>query len=117
MHAGTTPERAKETIEVCLEQLSILQNGITQDEFARTIQRMKSRTVMHGESTTARASSLWGDQYALGKTRSLADKMREIDGISLENVNNWLKNRDYGKLTLVYVGPSDLNLPTNILHV
>ena len=117
MHAGTTPERAKETIEVCLEQLSILQNGITQDEFARTIQRMKSRTVMHGESTTARASSLWDDQYALGKTRSLADKMREIDGISLENVNNWLKNRDYGKLTLVYVGPSDLNLPTNILHV
>ena len=115
MHAGTTPERAKKTIEVCLEQLSLLRNGITQEEFARTIQRMKSRTVMHGEATTARAGALWGDQYTLGRVRSLADKLREIEGISLENVNKWLKNRDFGKITLVYVGPEDLGLPPNIL--
>ncbi|MBT4524853.1 MAG: insulinase family protein [Phycisphaerae bacterium] len=117
MHAGTTPERANETIQVCLEQLAELRNGISADELARTIQRLKSRTVMRGESTTARASALWGDQYALGKTRSLQDRLEEIEGVTLENVNNWLKYRDYGELTLVYIGPEDLNLDDKILQL
>jgi predicted Zn-dependent peptidase len=115
MHAGTTPERAHETILVCLEQLAQLRKGISQDEFTRTIQRLKSRTVMRGESTTSRASALWGDQFALGKTRSLKDRLDEIDAVTLENVNNWLKNRDYGDITMVYIGPDDLQLDDNIL--
>ncbi len=117
MRAGTTPERAKETVDVCIHQLNELRNGITKEEFARTIQRMKSRTVMHGEATTARASALWGDQYAIGRTRSLAERVEEIDGITYEKVNNWLKNRDFGELTLAYVGPEDLELDANTLHL
>jgi predicted Zn-dependent peptidase len=117
MRAGTTPERAKETVEVCLHQLNKLREGITQEEFARTIQRMKSQTVMHGEATTARASALWGDQYAIGRTRSLTERVEEIDSISYVKVNSWLKNRDFGDLTLVYVGPEDLELDANALQI
>jgi len=114
MHAGTTPERAEETAQVCLEQLSELKKGITKEEFTRTIQRMKSRTVMHGESTTARASALWGDQYALGKARSLEERLQEIDDVQFDAVNSWLDQRDFGQLTCVAVGPSDIqfNSPT-----
>lgn len=117
IHAGTTPERAEETAQVCLEQLSELKKGITKEEFTRTIQRMKSRTVMHGESTTARASALWGDQYALGKTRSLEDRLQEIDNVKFEEINNWLEQRDFGKLTCIAVGSSEIpfNLPVNHL--
>ncbi len=108
IHAGTTPQRADETAEVCLEQLAELQNGITKEEFDRTIQRLKSRTVMHGESTAQRAAALWGDQFALGRTRSLADRLEEIDGVTLNNVNDWLSNREIGEITFVAVGPKEI---------
>ena len=117
IHAGTTPERAEETIQVCIEQLSKLRSGITEDEFSRTIQRLKSRTVMSGESTTARANSLWGDQYALEKTRSLAQRLQEIDEVTLQNVNNLLENRDFGEMTLVYLGPDEINLGDSLLSL
>ena len=110
MHAGTTPERANETVQVCLDQLSELKKGITQEEFTRTIQRMKSRTVMHGESTAARAGALWGDQYALGKTRSLADRLEEIEAVKFDEVNDWLAQREYGDLTFVAVGPHEIKM-------
>lgn len=110
MHAGTTPERANETVQVCLDQLSELKKGITQEEFMRTIQRMKSRTVMHGESTAARAGALWGDQYALGKTRSLADRLEEIEAVKFDEVNDWLAQREYGDLTFVAVGPHEIKM-------
>lgn len=113
IHAGTTPQRADETAQVCLEQLAELQHGITQEEFDRTIQRMKSRTVMHGESTAQRAAALWGDQFALGKTRSLADRLEEIDAITLNNVNDWLSNREIGEITFVAVGPKEIKLNLN----
>ena len=116
IHAGTTPERAEETVQVCLEQLSELKNGITREEFDRTIQRMKSRIVMHGESTAARASALWGDQYALGRTRSLAERIEEIEGVCFEDVNAWLSQRKYGEITFVSVGPEELNIDKNAFH-
>jgi len=110
VNAGTTPERAEETVKVCLEQLSELKNGITQEEFDRTIQRMKSRIVMHGESTAARAGAIWGDQYALGKTRSLADRLQEFEVITRGDVNAWLSQREFGELTFVSVGPEALSV-------
>ena len=117
MFAGTTPERAQETAEVCLEQLAELTKGITRDEFDRTIQRMKSRTVMHGESTTARAGALWGDQYALGKTRTLDDRLEEIAAVRFEDVNAWLDARVFGDVTCVTVGPETLDIAPESLCI
>ena len=117
MHAGTTPARAKETICVCIEQLSALRSGITEEEFLRTIQRLKSRTVMHGESTGARANALWGDQYSIGHARSLAQRLQELDEVTLENVNDWLHSRDFGEITLVYLGPDNISLDDDLLAV
>jgi predicted Zn-dependent peptidase len=117
MHAGTTPERAEETIRVCVEQLSEIRNGITKDEFLRTIQRLKSRTVMRGESTSARTNTLWGDHYAIGQTKSLADRLQELNDVSHENVNEWLKNRDFGELTLVYLGPDEISIEDDLLKL
>lgn len=108
MHAGTTPERAEETAQVCLEQLAELKNGITEEEFLRTIQRMKSRIVMHSESTSARATSIWGDQYALGKARTLEERLKEIEAVKHSDVNSWLEEREFGALTCVAVGPERL---------
>jgi predicted Zn-dependent peptidase len=71
---------------------------------------------MHGESTAARASALWGDQYALGRTRSLAERIEEIEGVCFEDVNAWLSQRKYGEITFVSVGPEELNIDKNAFH-
>jgi predicted Zn-dependent peptidase len=117
MRAGTTPERADETIRVCVDQLNQLRNGISEEEFSRTIHRLKSRTVMGGESTSARANSLWGDQYSLGYARSLELRLKELEEVSLVDVNNWLKKRLFGELTLVYLGPNEIKLPDSLLSL
>ena len=117
IHAGTTPQRADETVRVCLEQLTKLRNGITKSEFDRTILRMKSRTVMGGESTTARANTLFGDQYSLGRVRTLTELLNEIDGVSLNAVNEWLDSRDFGQLTLVTLGPNEIVVDDSLLTV
>ena len=110
IHAGTTPARAPETIEVCLDQLEELKKGITQSEFDRVVRRMKSQIVMRGESTAARASAIWADSNALSKARTLQDKLDEIDGVRLSDVNDWLAARIFGKLTLVTLGPEELRV-------
>jgi predicted Zn-dependent peptidase len=114
IHAGTTPQRADETVRICLEQLKELRNGVSRNEFDRAIRRMKSRTVMNGESTSTRASTLWSDYYALGKPKTLADRLREIDGVTFESVNDWLADRTLGQGTLVTLGPNEIEVDDEI---
>ena len=115
--AGTTPERADETVRVCLDELSTLKMGVTADEFTRAKQQLKSRTVMRGESTSARASALWGDQFVLEKTRTLQEKLDEIEQTTLEEVNTWLGKMLIGSMTFVAVGPKSFELHPDALKL
>jgi predicted Zn-dependent peptidase len=108
--AGTTPERASETVDVMLDQLALLREGVTKAEFDRTITRLRAATVMQGESTAARAKSLLGDQYATGKTRTLKDRLDELSAVSLDAVNHYLKTRETGAMTLVFLGSTELRV-------
>jgi predicted Zn-dependent peptidase len=108
--AGTTPERATETVDVILDQLALLREGVTKVELARTITRLRAGTVMSGESTAARTRSLLGDQYALGTTRTLQGRIDELASVSLDEVNEYLKTRAFGAMTLVFLGSKALNI-------
>jgi len=108
--AGTTPDRATETIDVILDQLALLQKGVTKEEFDRTITRLRAGTVMSGESTAARAGALLGDQYAINKTRTLEDRLKELSTASHDEVNEYLKTRLIGAMTLVFLGPKALDV-------
>ena len=110
VHAGTTPERATETINVILDQLALLREGVTNEEFDRAITRLRAGTVMSGESTAARAKSLLGDQYALGKTRTLQERLDELAAVSLCEVNNYLNVKAFRTMTLVFLGPKALKI-------
>ena len=116
IHAGTTPERAQETIDVCLEELYKLKNGITQDEFHRTTLRMKSRLVMSGESTSARANAVWSDFYALGRGRTLQERLDQIDAVKLGDVNDWLRQRSFGQMSAVSIGPEQNTIDDALLN-
>ena len=109
-YSGTTAARAQETLDVLTAELRRIEQGVSDDEFARAIVGMKSRLVMQGESTGARAAALAGDQYTLGRPRTLDEVAAQVDAVTAAKVNDYLKRRPAGKFTVVTVGPEALKV-------
>ena len=107
---GTTAPRAQETLDVLTAELRRLSEGVAQDEFDRAIVGMKSRLVMQGESTGARAAAIASDQYTLGRPRSLDELARKVDSIKLDDLNDFLGKNAPGEMTIVTVGPAALEV-------
>ncbi len=107
-YAGTTVPRAKETLEVLVDELCKVSQGVKQDEFDRAIVGMKSRLVMQGESTGARASAIAADQYMRGRPRTLAEWAQRVDDITLDGLNQFLRDHPPGDMTIVTIGPEEL---------
>ncbi len=109
-YAGTTAPRAQETLDVMTAELRRLSEGVAADEFERAIVGMKSRLVMHGESTSARAHAIVADQYDLGRPRSLDDLAAEVDAVTLERLNDFVRTHRPGPMTVVTIGPNQLKV-------
>jgi len=111
-YSGTTPERAQETLNVLLGELRRVRSSagaITREEFTRAIVGLKSKLVMSGESTGARAAALARDWMKLGRPRSLAELAAKYDGVTLEKVNEHLgRTRELGEITVTTIGPEEL---------
>ncbi len=118
-YIGTTPERAQESLDSLLHELTRITEAagaVTQDEFDRARTGLKSRTVMSGESTRARANALAADLYRLDRARSLDDIVASIDAVTLDRLNDYLQNRTMGRTTIASVGPAPLNAPAAQSH-
>ncbi len=110
-YAGTTAPRAQETLDVLVEQLMQLSQGVDESEFQRAIVGMKSRLVMQGESTGARSSAIAGDQYIYGHPRTLDQLAARVDAITLDQLNGFVRANTPGHMTLVTLGPDRLEPP------
>jgi predicted Zn-dependent peptidase len=89
-------------------------DGATQREFDRAITRMKSRLVMSGESTPARAGAIGYDYFRLGRARTLDERIAQIDAVSLDQLNDYLTERAVGPFTIVSIGPQPLQAPPTV---
>ena len=58
LYAGTTPERAQETLDVSLAEIHRLRTGVEAAEFDRVVTGLKSQLIMQGESTQSRATAI-----------------------------------------------------------
>ena len=113
IYAGSTPQRAGQTLACIRGELDRFAKGITHEEFDRARTGLKSRLVMQGESAAARASTVAGDLFRLGRARSLADTAREVDALQVERVNEAI-GRHWGPgwmehFTLATIGPAPLD--------
>lgn len=108
IYAGTTPERAHETLEVCQMELAKMAQGVTEQEFQRAVIGLKSRLIMQGESTQARAGALAYDMDRLGHARSLASIADQIDEIDCSQLNDYLSNHPFQPETVVSLGSRDI---------
>ncbi len=110
-YAGTTVPRAQETLDVMTAELRRVHDGVEADEFNRAIVGMKSRLVMQGESTGARAGAIAMDQYLLGRPRTLDELAARVDSVTLDRLNDYLAANRPGPMTVVTVGPEALTPP------
>lgn len=111
-YSGTTPERAQETLDVLVSELRRIntpEGAVTPEELERAKIGLKSKVVMSGESTSARAAALAADIARLDRPRSLSEIAEEIDGVTLDQLNAYLARRELGELTVCTLGPKAHN--------
>jgi predicted Zn-dependent peptidase len=107
-YSGTSPDRAQRTLDSFITELQRLSQGVTAEELDRAKIGMKSRVIMQGESSGARAGAIAYDYYHRGRTRTL-DELRElIESVTLDRVNDFLAAHPIKDLTVVTIGPDAL---------
>ncbi len=109
-YAGTTAERAQETLDVTLGELRRLADGIEERELDRLKARIKSSLIMQQESSSARSSAIARDWYHLQSVRTLDEVSRIIDELSRESINAYLRRRPPADFTVVTLGSAPLEV-------
>jgi predicted Zn-dependent peptidase len=109
-YAGTSAERAQETLDVTLGELRRLEEGIAEEELSRVKARMKSSLIMQQESTSARSASIARDWYYLGRVTTLEEVQHEIDSLSCEGIVEHLHRFPVRDITVVTLGPRPLEV-------
>lgn len=105
LYAGTTPDRAAETLDVCRAEVERLGQGVRPEELSRAAIGLKSHLIMQGESTAARAAAIANDHFRLGRARTLDEISGLIDAVGIEKLNAYLTTRCFGEFTVATVGP------------
>ena len=113
-YAGTTAERAQETLDVTVRELLRLGEGIQQSELDRLKARIKSSLIMQQESTSARSGALARDWYHLNRARTLDEVGALVDQLSAESINAFLSENPPRDLLVVTLGPQPLEVPVGI---
>jgi predicted Zn-dependent peptidase len=110
-YAGTTNERAQETLDVTLAELKRLGAGIAEDELARSKAMAKSSLIMQQESTSSRSSSIAGDWYHLRRVRTLDEIRDTINALTVDKVLAYVHAHPARDFTIVTIGPEALKVP------
>lgn len=113
-YAGTTQERAQETLDVTMRELLRLGEGIEQSELDRLKARIKSSLIMQQESTSSRSGAIARDWYHLGRARSLDEVSQLVDALSADSINAYLQKNPPRDLLVVTLGPEPLEVPVGI---
>ncbi|HZW29215.1 MAG TPA: pitrilysin family protein [Isosphaeraceae bacterium] len=112
-YAGTSTERAQQTLDVMLAELDRLgREGVALDELETMRAGLKSSLIMAQESSMSRSGALASDWYFLGRVRPLAEIAGQLDALTPEEVSTYaagLVRPD--DLTILTLGPTALRCP------
>ncbi len=109
-YAGTTPDKAQETIDVIIAEFNRLAEAISEDEILRAKAGLKASLILQSESSSSRASGIGGDYYMLGRVRSLDEIKEKIEQTSVDSVLTFLRNNRFKDFTAVTIGPKEITL-------
>jgi predicted Zn-dependent peptidase len=109
-YAGTTVERAQETLDVTLQELTRLGQGISEDELDRCKARAKSSLIMQQESSSSRASSIARDWYHLGRVTTLEEVRERIEALTVDVLFEHIARHPARDFTILTLGPAPLEV-------
>jgi len=109
-YAGTTPEKAQQTLDVIIGEFNRLSEGISQEELDRAKAGLKSSLILHSESSSSRAGGIATDYYMLGRVRSLDEIKDRIEQTTVDSVLDFLRGQKFGDFTVVTIGPKEVDI-------
>jgi len=109
-YAGTTPDKAQETLDVIMAEFSRLGDGISEEEIKRAKVGLKSSLVLQSESSSNRAAGTGGDYYMLGRVRSLDEIKSKIEQTTVDSVLEFLRRNQFKDFTVVTIGPKEIKV-------
>ncbi len=111
-YAGTTPDKAQQTLDVVLGEFKRLADGISDDEIARAKVGLKSNLIMQSESSSSRAAGIASDYYLLGRVRTLDEIKEHIEMTSVDSVLGFLRANPPRRadFTVVTIGPREVKV-------
>ena len=109
-YAGTTPDKAQDTLDCVIGEFNRLGEGVTEDEIARAKVGLKSSLILQSESSSSRAGAIGSDYYILGRVRSLDEIKDKIEATSVDSVLAFLRANPFREFTVVTIGPKQVNV-------
>ncbi len=109
-YAGTSADRAQQTLDVMLAEIERLgRDGVALEELETMRAGLKSSLIMAQESSMSRSGALASDWYFLGRVRPLEEIAAALDALTPEDVSRYaatLSGAD--DLTILTLGPTAL---------
>lgn len=109
-YAGTTPDKAQETLDVTIAEFRRLAEGISEEELERAKVGLKSSLIMQSESSGSRAGAIGSDYYMLGRVRSLDEIKERIEATTVDSIVGSLKRKPFEDFTIVTIGPREVRV-------
>ncbi|RIK81326.1 MAG: insulinase family protein [Planctomycetota bacterium] len=113
-YAGTSAERAQETLDVLVAELKRLSAGIEPAELDRLKARVKSGLIMQQESSSARSGSIAREHYLLGRVRTLDELSQLVDAVTCASINEYLAANPPRDFVVATLGGAPLELPDGV---
>ena len=111
-YAGTTPERAQETLDVTLYETQHVPDDLVSAELQRWQVRIQSSLIMEQESSASRASSLASDYVQLGRVMTTKELESAIESLTLDEIRDYWTVHPPHNFRIVTLGPNPLTPPT-----
>jgi predicted Zn-dependent peptidase len=111
-YAGTSAERAQETLDVTAAEIERLaRSGVELEELETMRAGLKSSLIMAQESSMSRSGSLASDWFYLNRVRSLDEISAALDALTPESVSAYAAGQALKSMTILTLGPRALTFP------
>jgi predicted Zn-dependent peptidase len=107
-YCGTSAEKAQETLDVLMDELNNLSNGVSQEEVERYKIGCRSELIIGRESMSERCGDMLFDWQHLKRIQSFEELETSINSITQSDINNFLKNNPPGPYHVAVLGPKRL---------
>jgi predicted Zn-dependent peptidase len=109
LYAGTTADRAQETLDVCQNEIARLGQDVTQEELTRAKTVTKGGLFTTGDLPEGRASGILEDLFLENRARSVDEIATAVDTVTIDQIKQYLDAFPPTPSTLVVLGAKPLN--------